>query len=87
MPQEVNVSLRLFYAYGRREPKSSAAFLRPFYEKQLNEEVICMTLNMLFFTITIKKNQMTMEECLHQENIDKLRNQYIDKAITHRNMF
>jgi uncharacterized protein (TIGR02413 family) len=46
-----------------------------------------MTLNMLFFTITIKKTKMTKEECLNQEYIDKLRNEYIDKAITHRNLF
>lgn len=44
-----------------------------------------MTLNMLFFTITIKKQNVTAEEYIHQENIKKLRDEYIDKAMFYRN--
>ncbi|CAH0346582.1 YrzI family small protein [Bacillus sp. CECT 9360] len=44
-----------------------------------------MTLNMLFFTITIKKRNVTAEEYLHQESIKKLRDEYIDKTIYYRN--
>ncbi|RFU65792.1 YrzI family small protein [Peribacillus glennii] len=43
-----------------------------------------MTLNMLFFTITIKKRTMTAEEYLHQEKIQKLRDEYIDKSMKYR---
>jgi uncharacterized protein (TIGR02413 family) len=44
-----------------------------------------MTLNMLFFTITIKKQKMTTEEYLHQERIKKIRDEQLDKAIMYRN--
>ncbi|MDQ0218220.1 YrzI family small protein [Peribacillus cavernae] len=44
-----------------------------------------MTLNMLFFTITIKKRKMTAEEYLHQQNIKKLRDEIIDKTLFYRN--
>jgi uncharacterized protein (TIGR02413 family) len=46
-----------------------------------------MTLNMLFFTITSKKTKMSIEDCLNEERINKLRNEYIEKAIMHRNLF
>lgn len=31
-----------------------------------------MTINMLFFTISIKKHQISVEEALHQETVEKL---------------
>jgi uncharacterized protein (TIGR02413 family) len=31
-----------------------------------------MTLNILFFTITIKKRQMTLEEIRHNEMVEKM---------------
>ncbi|RFU71642.1 YrzI family small protein [Peribacillus saganii] len=43
-----------------------------------------MTLNMLFFTITIKFKKMTAEDYLHQQQIKKLRDEYIDRAIQYR---
>ncbi|PLS15587.1 YrzI family protein [Bacillus sp. M6-12] len=43
-----------------------------------------MTLNMLFFTITIKFTQMTAEEYMHQQQIKKIREEYMDRAIQHR---
>ncbi|MBR8645242.1 YrzI family small protein [[Brevibacterium] frigoritolerans] len=43
-----------------------------------------MTLNMLFFTITIKMKKMTAEECLQQERIHKIREEHLDKALKHR---
>ncbi|MGE7661450.1 YrzI family small protein [Peribacillus sp. NPDC097197] len=46
-----------------------------------------MTLNMLFFTITIKMRKMTAEECLQEERIRKLREQHLDKAMRHRPFF
>ncbi|PLT34619.1 YrzI family small protein [Bacillus sp. V5-8f] len=44
-----------------------------------------MTLNLLFFTITFKKLKMTAEECIHQETIQKLHDEYIDRRLEHRN--
>ncbi|MFE0503423.1 YrzI family small protein [Peribacillus butanolivorans] len=46
-----------------------------------------MTLNMLFFTITIKMKKMTAEECLQQERIHKLREEHLNKAMKHRPFF
>ncbi|WP_409301819.1 YrzI family small protein [Peribacillus sp. SCS-155] len=45
-----------------------------------------MTLNMLFFTITFKRNKETAEEYLHRERIEKLRDEYMNKAIMYRMM-
>ncbi|EKN63815.1 hypothetical protein BABA_24175 [Neobacillus bataviensis LMG 21833] len=36
------------------------------------KEVVEMTLNILFFSITIKKRKMSFEEAAHQEMIEKL---------------
>ncbi|PLT34620.1 YrzI family small protein [Bacillus sp. V5-8f] len=44
-----------------------------------------MTFNMLFFTITIKKRTVTAEEYLHQERMEKIRDEYIDKSMMYRN--
>ncbi|AXN37606.1 YrzI family small protein [Peribacillus butanolivorans] len=46
-----------------------------------------MTLNMLFFTITIKMKKMTAEECLQQERIHKLREEHLNNAMKHRPFF
>ncbi|MBK5442641.1 MULTISPECIES: YrzI family small protein [unclassified Peribacillus] len=46
-----------------------------------------MTLNMLFFTITIKMKKMTAEECLQQERINKLREEHLNNAMKHRPFF
>lgn len=43
-----------------------------------------MTLNMLFFTITIKMRKTTAEEHLHHERIRKLRDEHLDKVIRYR---
>ncbi|WP_409301820.1 YrzI family small protein [Peribacillus sp. SCS-155] len=45
-----------------------------------------MTLNLLFFTITIKNKTMTAHEAIQEEKINKLRNEYLNKAIMHRNL-
>ncbi|MDQ0218219.1 YrzI family small protein [Peribacillus cavernae] len=44
-----------------------------------------MTLNMLFFIITIKKQKMTAEEYLHQETVKKIHGENRDKTIMYRN--
>jgi len=36
------------------------------------KEVIGMTLNILFFTITIRKRETTMEEALHNEHVQRI---------------
>ncbi|WP_285765424.1 YrzI family small protein [Peribacillus sp. SI8-4] len=46
-----------------------------------------MTLNMLFFTITIKMKKMTAEECMQQDRINKIREEHLDKAMKHRPFF
>jgi uncharacterized protein (TIGR02413 family) len=73
-----------------REGVLLAAFLCPFYAhfgyglykliKVL--EVINMTLNILFFSITIKKRKMSQEEAEHQELVEKLFEQNKDRQIS-----
>ncbi|MGP7816903.1 YrzI family small protein [Niallia sp. 01092] len=41
-----------------------------------------MTLNMLFFTITIKKVQRTPEEIIHEQRINKIIEENKEKAIS-----
>jgi uncharacterized protein (TIGR02413 family) len=36
------------------------------------KEVIGMTLNILFFTITIRKRETTIEEALHNEHVQRI---------------
>jgi uncharacterized protein (TIGR02413 family) len=45
-------------------------------------EVIDMTLNILFFSITIKRNKMNLQEAAHQEMIEKLYEQNKDRQIS-----
>ncbi|MDN3018619.1 YrzI family small protein [Paenibacillus sp. BSR1-1] len=46
-----------------------------------------MTLNILFFSITIKKRNVTLEEAVHQEQVEKLYEQNKDRQISmHRFM-
>ncbi|WP_223591264.1 YrzI family small protein [Neobacillus bataviensis] len=46
-----------------------------------------MTLNILFFSITIKKRNVTLEEAVHQELVEKLYEQNKDRQISmHRFM-
>ena len=46
-----------------------------------------MTLNILFFSITIKKRNMSLEEAVHQEMVEKLYEQNKDRQISmHRHM-
>ncbi|WP_074433041.1 YrzI family small protein [Neobacillus dielmonensis] len=41
-----------------------------------------MTLNILFFTITIKKHEVTREEANHKEIVDSLFEKHKDRQIT-----
>ncbi|RSK27951.1 YrzI family small protein [Bacillus sp. HMF5848] len=41
-----------------------------------------MTLNILFFTITIKRRHMTLEEVVHYENIKKNRENIQERITT-----
>ncbi|WP_110926959.1 YrzI family small protein [Bacillus massiliglaciei] len=43
-----------------------------------------MMLNMLFFTISIKRIPMTAEEYMHQEKIKRLREELQAKAMMNR---
>ncbi|WP_153123210.1 YrzI family small protein [Peribacillus tepidiphilus] len=45
-----------------------------------------MTLNLLFFTITIKPKKMTVEEALHQEFINKIHEENVNKVLEYRVM-
>lgn len=38
-----------------------------------------MTLNILFFSITIKKHKMSLQEAVHQEMVEKLYEQNKDR--------
>jgi uncharacterized protein (TIGR02413 family) len=42
----------------------------------------CMTLNILFFSITIKRNKMNLEEAARQEMVEMLYEQNKDRQIT-----
>ncbi|WP_419881462.1 YrzI family small protein [Peribacillus sp. B-H-3] len=44
-----------------------------------------MILNMLFFTIIIKRKNITAEEFKHREEMKKLREEYIVRGLMHRN--
>jgi uncharacterized protein (TIGR02413 family) len=47
-----------------------------------------MTLNILFFSITIKKREMSLEEAAHQEQIKKIFEGTKDRQISvHRIMY
>ena len=41
-----------------------------------------MTLNILFFTITIRKRSVNPEEAIQQEMVEKLYEDYKDRVIT-----
>ena len=41
-----------------------------------------MTLNILFFSITIKRNKMNLQEASHQEMVEKLYEQNKDRQIS-----
>ncbi|MCM3725215.1 YrzI family small protein [Neobacillus cucumis] len=41
-----------------------------------------MTLNILFFSITIKKRKISTEEAIHQEMVEKLYEQNKDRQIS-----
>lgn len=45
-----------------------------------------MTLNILFFTITIKKRKKSFEEARHEEMVEKLYEQYKDRQISMQRM-
>ncbi len=42
-----------------------------------------MTLNLLFFTIIIRKREVSTEEYLHQERIEKLMEEHKDRHMSH----
>lgn len=46
-----------------------------------------MTLNILFFSITIKKREMSMEEAAHQEKIKKIYEETKDRQISVQRMY
>ncbi|MEY9868418.1 uncharacterized protein (TIGR02413 family) [Peribacillus sp. B2I2] len=78
------------FLYFLKNPAGGRNFLRPFYAFLLGRSLKggdIMTLNMLFFTITIKMKKMTAEECLQQERIHKIREEHLDKAMKHRPFF
>ncbi|MCR2822448.1 YrzI family small protein [Lederbergia panacisoli] len=41
-----------------------------------------MTLNIIFFTITIKRRHVTLEEALHNKKIEKMHNEIKDRQIS-----
>ncbi|WHY76271.1 YrzI family small protein [Neobacillus sp. WH10] len=41
-----------------------------------------MTLNILFFSITFKKREVSLEEAVNQEMVEKLYNQNKDRQIS-----
>lgn len=41
-----------------------------------------MTLNILFFSITVKKHKESLEEAIRNETVEKLYDQHKDRQIT-----
>lgn len=41
-----------------------------------------MTLNILFFSITFKKREVSLEEAVNREMVEKLYDQYKDRQIS-----
>ncbi|OIK13296.1 hypothetical protein BIV59_05930 [Bacillus sp. MUM 13] len=75
------VILRPFYAQNsRRRPILSAAFFCP----KIGGET--MTLNILFFTVTIQKHKITAQQCIQADQSMKIRKEHIDRALMHRRM-
>nr|WP_242637749.1 MULTISPECIES: YrzI family small protein [Bacillaceae] len=46
------------------------------------KEVVDMTLNILFFSITIKKRKMSLEEAVQQEMVEKLYDEAKERQIS-----
>lgn len=47
-----------------------------YFIKNPLKEVNTMTLNLIFITVTIKKGTKTIEECMNEERINKIIEQY-----------
>ncbi|MFD0048252.1 YrzI family small protein [Actinomycetes bacterium NPDC127524] len=45
-----------------------------------------MTLNILFFTVTIQKHKKTAQQCIQEDQSMKIRKEHIDRALMHRRM-
>ncbi|WP_019242680.1 MULTISPECIES: YrzI family small protein [Bacillus] len=43
-----------------------------------------MTINLLFFTVTLKLNKMTKEEAVHQEKVKKIYEENASKICQYR---
>ena len=43
-----------------------------------------MAINMLFFTIIIKRQELTKEQYLHNEQVSRLYEEHKDRVIQHR---
>ncbi|MEH7109544.1 MULTISPECIES: YrzI family small protein [Bacillaceae] len=43
-----------------------------------------MTLNILFFSITIKKQAVNLDDAIHQEMVEKLYEEHKDRQMTMR---
>lgn len=56
-------------------------------EKNFLKEVEPMTLNILFFSITIHKRKMNLEEAVHQELVEKLYEQNKDRHASMNHLF
>jgi uncharacterized protein (TIGR02413 family) len=50
-------------------------------------EVINMTLNILFFSVTIKKRKINLEEAAQQEMVERLYQEYRDRQISMYHLF
>jgi uncharacterized protein (TIGR02413 family) len=69
---------------------TSCGLFVPFYEQfgyvvhtlKMLLEVIGMTLNILFFSITIKKREINLEEAAQQEMVEKLYEANKDRQIS-----
>jgi len=45
-----------------------------------------MTLNLLFFTVIIRKRKISTKEYLHQQRIEKLMDEHKNRQITHQRL-
>jgi len=84
LSRRISVFLRSFCVPNPQEP---CLFLRFFlrhigYKWFLKEVWIIMTLNIIFFTITIKRRDITIEEALHNQKIEKMYDEIKDRQIS-----
>jgi uncharacterized protein (TIGR02413 family) len=66
-----------------KQPQEAYSFCGLFLFKSGGDT---MTLNILFFTVTIQKYKKTAQQCIQEDRSMKIRKEHIDRALMHRRM-